>query len=419
MKTHQIRLLFLLALCVSWGGFNLGRSLLGPKFGLDFTQYYVASRMALEGESGNIYRTDGYYLGKAKEYGAITGAGGTMTNAYPPFTAFCLIPFALLPFRHALLLFSVIGIFAVAGGVWAIFANKGGIIGREFTFEGLLITFSFFPVYYSLYMGQVNALLFLCAALVLYFARCRRPWLAGFFIGLATLIKIFPGVLILLFAARRQFKPVVAAVVSTIVLGALSLTVCNASLYVTYISRVLPREATGGAFYRNQGLPGLFARLLTDNPYVHALGHWPGLARALGVLAGALVLVVALWMAARRGGDRVIGDLEFGLILVATLLALPKSWEHYGVLLLFAYLAIFKVVALGQAVPRAPLLLAFLSFCVWTFLLPQGTDYAQLPRSILMQPVFSAKCLATVMLFVASVWLLLDQRRSVITVGQR
>ena len=89
------------------------------------------------------------------------------------------------------------------------------------------------------------------------------------------------------------------------------------------------------------------------------------------------------------------------------MLALSKSYEHYGVLLLLAYLAILRLVAYAHAVPRAPLLLAFLSFCVWTFLLPQGTDYAQLPRSILMQPLFSAKCLATAMLFVACVWFLL------------
>jgi alpha-1,2-mannosyltransferase len=407
MKARDSSVLFLLALCLSWGGFNLGRSLFGPKFGLDFTQYYIASRMVLEGEAHNIYRTDGYYLAKAAAYGAVTDAGGMMIYGYPPFAAFCLIPFALLPFRPALVLFSITGMLALGAGAWAFFADEERMTRRDFTLAGLLITFSFFPVYYSLYMGQVNALLFLCVALVLYFTRRGRPWCAGFFIALAALVKIFPAVLIVFFAARRQFKSVVAAMVSIIVLGAVSLTVCNASLYVTYMSQVLPRLAEGGAFYRNQGLGGLFARLLTDNDYVNALANWPALARGLGALAGVLVLVAALYVAARRGGRRSTVDLEFGLCLVATLLALSKSWEHYGVLLLFPYLAILRLVAHAQAVPRGPVLLAFLSFCVWTFLLPQGTDYTQLPRSILMQPLFSAKCLATAMLFVACVWFLL------------
>lgn len=385
----------------------MGGSLFGPKFGLDFTQYYVASRMVLEGEAHNIYRTDGYYLAKAAAYGAVTDAGGTMTNAYPPFAAFCLIPFALLPFRPALLLFSITGMLALGAGVWAFFADEAKITRRDFILAGLLITFSFFPVYYSLYMGQVNALVFLCVALVLYFARRGSPRCAGFFIALAALIKLFPAVLMVYFAAKRQFKPVVAAVVSMILLGAISLTVCDARLYITYFSQVLPREAGGGAFYRNQGLSGLFARLLTANEYVHALANQPALASGLGVFAGAVVLVAALWLAARRDGGRSAGDLEFGLCLVATLLALPKSWEHYGILLLFAYLAILRLVAHARAVPRAPLLLTFLSFCIWTILLPQGTDYAQLPHSVLMQPLFSAKCLATAMLFVACVWFLL------------
>ncbi|MGZ4818236.1 MAG: glycosyltransferase family 87 protein [Terriglobales bacterium] len=406
MKNRDISLLCLLALCLSWGGFNLGRSFLGPKFGLDFTQYYVASRMVLEGEARNIYRTDSYYFAKAASYGAVTHAGGTMTNAYPPFVAFCLIPFALLPFRPALLLFSITGLLALGAGVWAFFADEDRMTRRDFTLAGLLITLSFFPVYYSFYMGQINALLFLCVALVLYFAQRGRPWCAGFFIALATLIKLFPAVLIVFFAVKRQFKPVAAAMVSLIVLGAVSLTVFQVSQYVSYFSQVLPREAEGGAYYRNQGMGGLFARLLSDNDYVNALGNWPTLARWLGALAGVFVLAGALYVVARRRAGRFAGDLEFGLCLVATMLALSKSWEVYGVFLLFAYFAILRLVAYAQAVPRAPLLLTFLSFCVWTFLLPQGTDYAELPRSILMQPLFSAKCLATAMLFVASVWFL-------------
>jgi len=413
MKTRDLSLLLLLALCLSWGGFNLGRSLFGPKFGLDFTQYYVASRMVLEGEAQNIYRTDGYYRDKAATYGAVTDAGETMTNAYPPFVAFCFIPFALLPFKPALLLFSVTGMLALAAGVWAFFADEERVTRRDFTVAGLLITFSFFPVYYSLYLGQVNALLFLCAALVLYFSRRGRPGWAGFFIALAALIKIYPAVFMLFFAVKRQFKPVVAAIVSMIVLGAVSLTVCHPSLYVSYVSQVLPRQSEGGAFYRNQGLSGLFARLLSSNDYVNALTNSPALARGLGALAGVFVLVAALYVVARRGGGR-LTDMEFGLCLVATLLALPKSWEHYAVLLLFAYFAILRLVAYAPAVPRASLLLTFLSFCIWTILLPQGTDYTQLPHSILMQPLFSAKCLATAMLFAASVWLLQGSDRRTI-----
>jgi hypothetical protein len=243
-------------------------------------------------------------------------------------------------------------------------------------------------------------------ALVLYFARRGRPWWAGFFIALAALIKIFPGVLILFFAAKRQFKPVIATVVFAIVLGAVSLTVCDPRLYVAYVSQVLPRQIEGGAFWRNQGLGGLFARLLTANEYVHPLANSPTLARGLGAFAGVLVLVVALYLVARRGAGRCTGDLEFGLCLVATLLALSKSWEYYAIMLLFAYFAILKLVAYSRAVPRVPLLLVFLSFCVWTFVLPQDIDYQKLPHSILMQPLFSAKCLATVMLFVACLWFL-------------
>jgi hypothetical protein len=411
MKSRKISLICLAALALSWGGFNLGRSLLGPKFGLDFTQYYISSRMVLDGEAHNIYRTDGYYQSKALSYGAVTDVGGTMTNAYPPFVAFCLIPFALFPFRVSLLVFTITSFLALAAGVWAFFANADDSSRRDLTLAGLLIAFSFFPVYYSFYMGQVNVMLFLFIALVLYYSRRGQPWRAGFFTALATLFKIFPVVLVVYFAVKRQFKAATAAMVFTVVLGTASLSVCGPSLYRDYLFAVLPHQTQGGAFFRNQGFPGLFARLFTENDYVNALSNRPALARELGVAGGVLALALALWAAARRDRHGTCDDLELGLCLVATLLALSKSWEHYGVLLLFAYLAIVKLVFRAKSIPRTPVLLTFLSFFIWTFLLPQGTDYAELPRNILVQPLFSAKCLATVMLFIASIWFMLISDR--------
>jgi hypothetical protein len=407
VKTKDFSLLILLALCLSWGGFNLGRSLFGPKFGLDFTQYYVASRMALDGDVGNIYRDDGYYRAKAEACGAVTEAGGTMTNAYPPFAAFAMIPFALLPYRPALLLFSAVGLLALGAGVWAFFADETDPRRRELTLAGLLLAFAFFPVYYSLYMGQINALLFLFAALAFCFARRERPWLAGFCIALATLIKIYPAVLLLFFAAKRQYRIVIATLVCLIGLVAVSLPVCSARLYGTYLSEVLPRQTDGGAFYRNQGLGGLFARLLTTNECVPPVTNRPAAAHWLTILGGAAVLVSALAVAAHKGPRSPGGDLEFATCLVAALLALPKSWEHYGVMLLFAYLALYRRALDAPGLPRVPLLLTLISFCVWTFLLPLGTDYEQLPKSLLMQPLFSAKCAATALLFAACLWILL------------
>jgi len=78
----------------------------------------------------------------------------------------------------------------------------------------------------------------------------------------------------------------------------------------------------------------------------------PG-ARA-GLAGGAGALAAALAVAARRGARRATTDVEFGLLWPATLLALPKSWEHYGVLLLFAYLAVFRLAAGAAALARLP-----------------------------------------------------------------
>jgi len=396
-------LLFLFALCLSWGVFNLGRALGGPKFGLDFTQHYVASRLVLEGRSDQIYADAAAFRAQAAAHGAVTEAGASMTNAYPPFAALVLLPLALLPFRPALWLFTAFSVAAWAAGAMLFVAGEGREQRRPLVLAALLLTFSFFPVHYSLYMGQVNAFVFLLAALAFRAAGGDRPWLGGLCVALATVLKVFPAVLIAYFAVRRKPRAAVAAVTFVIVLTGLSLPILGTGPYKSYLADVLLQQSEGGAFYRNQGLAGALARLLTDNGYVHAIANDPFLARSLALGGGVLLLVVALAVAARAGGG---DDVAFGFVWAATLLALPKSWEHYGGLLLFAYLAVTRRVLRQAPVPRGPLFLVFFSFCVWTFLLPTGSDYEQLPRSVGFQPVFSAKFLATALLFAACVWLL-------------
>jgi hypothetical protein len=398
---NRTLLMALFGLCFSWGTFNLGRAVGGPKFGLDFTQYYVASRLILEGKGNEIYGSNSSYHARAAAYGAVTEAGESMTNAYPPFAAFLLLPFALLPFRFSLVLFTILGLVASAVGVRLFFADEDQISRGSLTLAGLLVTFSFFPVYYSIYMGQMNALLFLLAAMALHAARRDRAWPCGLFIALATLLKIFPAVLIAYFAVKRKPRIVVATLVSIVVLTVMSFTVCDASLYRTYFTTVLPHQTQGGAFYRNQGLGGALARLMTNNAYVHAATNQPILAHWLGFCGGALLLIGALFVAARVESTSAMSDMGFGLVWVATLLALPTCWEHYAGMLLFGYLAFLRR-ALKDHTPRSvPIFLASFSYCVWTFLLTAGTDYEWLPRSVWFQPVFSAKFLAAGVLYFA------------------
>ncbi len=103
MNIKRVFFIFLLALVLVHGGYEFGRSVFGPAQGLDYAQYYVASRLILDGEGLTIYDRGDAYQNKAKDYGVKSVKlhetnGEIMTNIYPPFVAFFMIPFSVFSY---------------------------------------------------------------------------------------------------------------------------------------------------------------------------------------------------------------------------------------------------------------------------------------------------------------------------------
>lgn len=409
MESHKIAFIFFLALAVVFGGYNLGRALLGPKQGEDFAQYYVAARLILEGSPNRIYETGESYQESAAAFGVsgvkIDGESReVMTYAYPPFAAIIMVPFSMLPYDTARYLFFFLSLAATLAAVPLLFADRRGARRRELILVGTAAVILFFPHHYSLYMGQINSLLFLGSVLSLYWIRRNRSLSAGFFLALAGVIKIFPLVLLLAFLTARKYRAVLATLGGTILLIVVTAILCGIEPWRMFIQEVLPEQYSGGAWVRNQGFHGFFSRLLVTNDFVGSFGDHPFAARVLSTTFAVAALAAAATVAARRPSPvhplRI--DLVFGLLFTTALLALAKSWEHYGIFLLPSYLFLYEWLRFesGNGVKTAFALL--LSFSVWAFILTAGTDYAALPTHPLANLIFSAKFFATLTLFVCN-----------------
>jgi alpha-1,2-mannosyltransferase len=171
-------------------------------------------------------------------------------------------------------------------------------------------------------------LLFMVGADLLYLVRRRHP-LGGVLIGLATAIKLTPGIFILYLLVtkrwRAAFVSIAAATGATVLAGAvapdLSREFWTDALWNT--SRVGSQS-----FISNQSVNGLVARLSPLNP-----------SRPLWL---ALVLVVlALW-AWRVRRAAAVGDEMAGFVLtgIAGCLVSPFTWVHHLVWLLPAIILI-------------------------------------------------------------------------------
>ncbi|MEV6282453.1 glycosyltransferase 87 family protein [Kribbella sp. NPDC051770] len=240
--------------------------------------------------------------------------GGTpLPFTYPPFAAVVMVPFALMPWPVATVVWTVVTIVALVA-VWRICitlppAAMFGVVAASLLLE---------PVRETLGFGQVNLLL---CALILYDVLNTKHNGRGIWIGVAAGIKLTPLVFLGLLAVTRQWKALAyatAGFAATVLVG-FAVTPKAATEYWT--SLVSDATRVGGlAFASNQSWNGFLVRVQGDLDGGGPI--WLALA-ALTALAG-LYFCRVLWLR----GDRIAATAVTGLI---SLLCSPVSWSHHWV----------------------------------------------------------------------------------------
>lgn len=263
---------------------------------------------------------------------------------YPPFSALLALPLAALPFGVVGWLWTVLQVAATYLTVVIAFRRlldrTGGwrwIAGAVLTAPMLWIL----PVSDGVRFGQVNAFIVLLCVADLCGVRAR--WARGTLIGLATAVKLTPGVFLVHLAFSRRWRELAAAVgaaafatvVALLVLPEASLAFWGGAL--SDPTRLGPNQGTS-----NQSLRGVLLRLGPDGTAGTAI--W----LVLVALVGGLGLVVA--RRALAAGDRVAEVATVGLLAV---LLSPVAWIHH-----FAWVVVVVAALAGDGRSRRRLVLA-------------------------------------------------------------
>jgi len=241
---------------------------------------------------------------------------------YPPVAALLMSPMALLSYPVVL----VISLAAIIGSA-AVFVY---LVLRErirlpkplmFALAGVATAFAFTlePFRQTLSFGQINiylALLVLVDLLVL--GRRGSKW-TGVGIGLATAIKLTPGIFIVYLLIVGRWRAALTAIGTVVAANLISAMIAPSETWRYFTSLLWDSSRVGFLDTTlNQSVNGLLARL--DAPL--SPGRLPWL-----ILAGVLA-VVGLWRARRAalGGDELAGLTLAGLVGV---LVSPVSWVHH------------------------------------------------------------------------------------------
>jgi len=251
---------------------------------------------------------------------------------WPPFALFTLTPFALLA-RVSVALGK--GAFAAVG-----VALLAWIVTRfehvRCTHLALAIVAVAVPLETNFeWLNWNTVLLALIMAAGIDVSR-NRDVRAGVWLGLATALKVFPGLLLLYAAYRRRWG--LAAVGVMVAAGAslLALLPLGATGALASAHDWLTQSATGGwvLVRRNQSLPALLGRAGWSQPWIVAVDV-------------ALVALVALALRRPAPGDELLHDL--GIVTLVAVLVTPIAWIHYYFLALPAWIG-----AIARAATRPP-----------------------------------------------------------------
>lgn len=277
----------------------------------DLKVYYGALHFWVH-DHGEIYD----YLKPGTQYGF----------TYPPFAALVMLPMAYLPWPAAITVSVAATVLVSAVLVWWLLAPVAGRAGwtRWFVLAvALCLAAAFEPMRETVNFGQVNMLLlFLVAVDLLRLLPAGNRW-AGVGIGLATAIKLTPGVFIVYLLITRRFRAAGTAVAAAAAATLLAAAVFPDAAREFWTSALWNTDRVGElAFVSNQSLRGVVARLDPEHPSTLA---WL-----------ALVLVTLAVWAWRCRAAVAVGDEATGLALTGALMCLvsPVTWVHHLVWLI-------------------------------------------------------------------------------------
>ncbi len=279
---------------------------------------------------------------------------------YPPFFGLIYAPLVPLPIAIGAAFKFLFDLALALGATYlSVLTVVEGPQGRRNLFWLFVITFVLTSgiIGSNLETGQVNIFIVFFLCLSLFTFRVGRDVLAGLLLGFITAIKITPGLFVLYFAYKREYRMVAGALLGLVICwvlipplvfgldGFFVLTRGWLHDLMPFIAEGTLAEGIGGFRHTNQSLSAAFHRFFTETPAgVHRTDFYINVTALGYVAAGRIVKVISLaiivglvWLSRTPMADRRSLGLafEYSLVMIATLFISPISWIDHYVILLF------------------------------------------------------------------------------------
>lgn len=284
------------------------------QWGYDLSAYWSAALRLLDGMSPY----------QAAQLSGPYGPQEQFLYLYPPPLAAVVSPLAVLfpsDYRAAAWVWTSIGAVILVATVLALWrserlGDRFPILsgrGRWFLVAAAL---AFPPVVGELVLGNVHLVLLGLLTIAWLGVRqsdARGEWVAGVAVGLATVIKVFPGVLLVWFILTRRYRAAAGVVIGAGALALVALPITGLDPWLQY--------------------PTVLANLSSPTDTTDTLAPTVWLAPLLGFTAGRITVTVVglaiVGWAAVRSSRPDSGARSFAIAVTVSVLIAPALYQHY------------------------------------------------------------------------------------------
>jgi hypothetical protein len=298
----------------------------------DFPNYYMGAVAARHHDSlPNLY--DWTWFARQMNYAGIENQlGGYVPQS--PATMLPMIPIAGFPpltAKRIWLVLNLVLLLAVIG----ILARMTGVRWEHLT---ILLLCGYRSLMTNFIYGQYYIFLLFLLTLTLYTFARKRDSLSGFLCGATFAMKLYPGPLLIYFAAKRAWTSVLGMVAGAACVGGVALLLFGWSGIAYYLTHVLPRTLEGNSVdpYNlltttpNMLLHRVFLREAELNPHPVFEAPWLFFFTRTATQLG-LVVFAALGVVWKADPDR---RRDLAWILIMLVLVSTSSATHTYILLL-------------------------------------------------------------------------------------
>lgn len=248
---------------------------------------------------------------------------------YPPYAAAVFNPLAALPAVVVRLAWELASVGAFAWCCAVTLKLAGYRSSRTVLLATVAAGLVLEPVYHTLYLGQVNVfLLALVLGDVWLVARGRH---SGIGVGLATAIKLVPGIFILLFLLTRRTRDAVTAAAAFAACTLIGFAVDPSASRLYWTRLFYDSGRVNAAYISNQSAYAAAVRILGGTGHVGAW-FW-----VVPLVLGVTGLATATTLG--RRGDWLGAATTTG---ITGLLVSPVSWTHHWVWVMPALIVLWR-----------------------------------------------------------------------------